>query len=142
MKNLFLIIAFTFSLSLRAGPGPNLKGFSCLSFNGDYNIQGRLKESCDDERYATWNPTGCFSIQVVAFGSFQYKKEFIRDFKNRETRQGFYTFYDWDEERWVLDGFIMKLEPNADGQQEFRLDTRGNSRDQMTVVTRGMCEVF
>lgn len=142
MKKLTLLFTVLTSLSLTAAPGPDLKSFTCKAFDGSHEIQGNLKESCDDVRYSVWNPTGCFTIEVVAYGNFQYKKEFIRDFKGRETQQGFYTFYDWDNEGWVLDGFIMKLEPNAEGTQEYRLDTRGNSRDQMEVVSRGMCEVF
>lgn len=142
LKLFALILGLFLSTYTIAAPGPDLKSFSCESFNGDTKVEGTLSESCQDARYTQWNPTGCFEIEVFTQGTSVYKKEFIRDFKARETQQGFYTFYDWDQENWVLDGLIIRLQSSADGTQEYRLDTRGNSRDQMIVASRGSCTVL
>ena len=120
-----------------AQPGESFSGFTCTSFDGSVSIQGSL-QTCEDSRYNKWNQNGCYLVEVLEGSNKVLEIEMIRDFMYRESQQGFYSLYAYDKSEWVLNGMIIKLQSDV-RQREYRFDVRGNSREQMTVFSRGYC---
>lgn len=142
MKYLVILISsFILAFSTNAAPGPNLDRFQCESFSGYHRVEGVFKEECLDQRYKKWNARGCLTISVIKNNRLVLKQEFLRDFTARETQQGFYAFYDYDAQTWILNSMIIRLKASSDDLHEFRLDERGSSRDQMIVAARGYCSL-
>lgn len=140
-KSVWMMVSFLFSFSVLAAPGPDFERYDCVAWDGEIRIEA-VKETCQDERYQTWNPNGCYQIKVFEQGTLLYQKEFLRDFTHRETQQGFYSLYDYDEDTWIQNGMIIRLEPDTDKSNQYRLDKRGNSRTQMEILSRGQCRLY
>ena len=136
MKILGSILILLFSSQLLAGPGKDFKVMSCTSFDGTHEISMQ-KQACQDPRYQAWNPNGCYQFTVVDNGQTIYDREILRDHSFRETQQGYYTLYSYDQESWVEVGIIVELS----GQNRFRLTERGDSREVMVLRRKGFCEL-
>ncbi len=127
-------------LSAHASPAPDFSSLNCEAFDQSMRVTAELQD-CQDTRYQKWNRRGCYRVTATQGSTVLLDKEMLRDFIRKESQQGFYALYSYDNDTWILNGMIIRLTENKGGGHEFRLDQRGQRKEQMLVMARGLCDI-
>ena len=127
-------------LSAHASPAPDFTSLHCEAFDRSMVVTAEAQD-CQDSRYLKWNRKGCYRVKASQGQTLILDKEMLRDFVSKESHQGFYALYSYDNDTWILNGMIIRLTENKGGGHEFRLDQRGQRKEHMLVLARGLCEI-
>ncbi|MBT3235827.1 MAG: hypothetical protein HN353_07740 [Bdellovibrionales bacterium] len=139
IKSLLAITLIFTSFSLIAGAGPFFKNATCQADKINLTIDLTHQE-CSSSQYAQWNPQGCYHAKIVENGAIFFESEILRDFVYQEERHGRYGLYRYDDKEWIELGLLIRLTGDNSGH-DFRLDVRGDGREQMVVKAVGKCSL-
>jgi hypothetical protein len=119
----------------------NLDHVGCTSFDKTITITID-KVDCQDERYQLWQKNGCYNLITEIQGK-PIEIEMVRNLMfHHEKHQGFYSMYTYDENEWILEGFIVEFEATDDRQYpRMRFDYRDHSKQKFKSVY-GECKVL
>lgn len=98
--------------------------------------------SCQDSRYQIWEKNGCYLLETEINGQ-RRQIEMVRNLRfELEEQQGFYSMYTYDQNEWILEGFIVEFEADGDHPHpRMRFDYRDRHPQKFTSIF-GYCQVL